>query len=106
MPEALVEWHGLDGSVRTPLKKLLAKRLDNPHIPGGKLHGELASCYKIKLRQQGVRLVYCVEDDCLIVTVIAVDKREDGVVYQSSVTRLSAAAAVSKAVRDKLKRQR
>lgn len=43
MPEALAEWHALDGSVRAPLKKLLAKRLDNPHVPGGELHGALAS---------------------------------------------------------------
>lgn len=32
MPEALAEWAALDGSVRAPLKKLLAKRLDNPHV--------------------------------------------------------------------------
>ncbi|MBW8779413.1 MAG: type II toxin-antitoxin system RelE/ParE family toxin [Burkholderiales bacterium] len=89
MPEALEEWHRLDGSVKAPLKKLLAKRLDNPHVPGGELHGPLAGCYKIKLRQQGVRLVYSVEDDHLIVTVIAVDKREDGAVYESSLARIS-----------------
>lgn len=104
MPEALEEWHRLDGSVKAPLKKLLAKRLDNPHVPGGELHGPLAGCYKIKLRQQGVRLVYSVEDDCLIVTVIAVDKREAGAVYESSLTRVSAAAARAQARRDKAKR--
>lgn len=92
MPEALEEWHRLDGSVKAPLKKLLAKRLDNPHVPGGELHGPLAGCYKIKLRQQGVRLIYAVEDDVLIVTVIAVDKREDGGVYESSLKRVAAAA--------------
>ena len=103
MPEALDEWRQLDGSVKAPLKKLLAKRLDHPHVPGGELHGPLAGCYKIKLRQQGVRLVYSVEDDHLLVTVIAVDKREDGVVYDSAMTRLSEAAAVlSKALRNKL----
>jgi mRNA interferase RelE/StbE len=96
MPEALEEWQRLDGSVKAPLKKLLAKRLDNPHVPGGELHGPLAGCYKIKLRQQGVRLVYSVEDDCLIVTVIAIDKREDGVVYESSLARMSRAAAKGK----------
>lgn len=100
MPEALDEWHRLDGSVKTNLKKLLAKRLDNPHVPGGELHGPLVGCYKIKLRQQGARLVYSVEDDRLLVTVIAVDKREDGVVYESAISRLSAAAAaLSKALR-------
>lgn len=70
MPEALEEWHALDGSVREPLKKLLAKRLDNPHVPGGELHGPLAGCYKIKLLRQGVRLVYSVEDGYLLVTVL------------------------------------
>lgn len=105
MPEALEEWHRLDGSIRTTLKKLLAKRLDNPHVPGGELHGELAGCYKIKLRQQGVRLVYSVEDKHLLVTVVAVDKRENGVVYQSAIARLSAvAAALSNVLRDKLKK--
>jgi mRNA interferase RelE/StbE len=95
MPEALEEWRSLDGSVQANLKKLLAKRLDNPRVPGGELHGPLAGCYKIKLRQQGVRLVYSVEDDHLLVTVVAVDKREDGVVYGSAIARLSAAASLS-----------
>lgn len=105
MPEALDEWRALDGSVKANLKKLLGKRLDNPHVPGGELHGPLAGCYKIKLRRQGVRLVYSVEDGYLLVTVIAVDKREDGAVYQSSIARLSAvAAALSKALRDKLEK--
>lgn len=99
MPEALEEWRKLDGSVQTNLKKLLAKRLDNPHVPGGELHGPLAGCYKIKLLRQGVRLVYLVEDDHLVVTVIAIDKREDGVVYQSAMARL--AAMLNKALRSK-----
>jgi mRNA interferase RelE/StbE len=65
----------------------------------------VAGCYKIKLRQHRVRLVYSVEDDHLLVTVVAVDKREDSVVYESSLARLSkAVAAIDKAKRDKLKR--
>lgn len=105
MPEALQEWRNLDGSVQSVLKKLLVKQLDNPHVPGGQLHGPLAGCYKIKLRQQGIRLVYSVEDDHLIVTVIAVDKREDGVVYQSSIARLSGMAeAISTALQERRKR--
>lgn len=104
MPEALEEWRKLDGSVQTNLKRLLAKRLDNPHVPGGELHGPLAGCYKIKLLRQGVRLVYLVEDDVLVVTVIAVDKREDGVVYLSAMSRL--AAFLDKALRAKQGPQR
>lgn len=101
MPEALKEWEQLDGSVKAPLKKLLAKRLNNPHVAGGKLHGPLSGCYKIKLRQQGVRLVYSVEDDHLVVTVIAVDKREDGAVYDSSAARVEAAPKADKPVKAK-----
>jgi mRNA interferase RelE/StbE len=105
MPEALEEWRELDGSVKTNLKKLLEKRLDNPHVPGAELHGPLAGCYKIKLRQQGARLVYSVVDDYLLVTVVAVDKREDGVVYKSAMARLSETAAMlTAALRDKLKK--
>ena len=105
MPEALDEWRKLDGSVQGNLKKLLAKRLDNPHVPGGQLHGPLAGCYKIKLRQQGVRLVYFVEDDHLLVTVVAVDKRENEVVYESALALLFvAASALTKKSKDKPKK--
>jgi mRNA interferase RelE/StbE len=103
VPAALEEWKTLDGSVKDNLKKLLAKRLDNPHVPGGELHGELKGHYKIKLNKQGIRLVYAVEDDLLIVLVMAVDKREDSLVYKSAMARLiDKATALSKAIADKL----
>jgi mRNA interferase RelE/StbE len=85
----LAEWKSLDGSVKENLKKLLAKRLDNPHAPGGELHGELSGHYKIKLDKQRVRLVYAVEDDVLIVMVISVDRREDSIVYKSAMSRMA-----------------
>ncbi|TSE33593.1 mRNA interferase RelE [Tepidimonas taiwanensis] len=90
MPEALEEWHRLDGSVKASLKKLLKKRLVQPHVPGGALTGPLAGCYKIKLRKQGVRLVYAVEDDRPIVLVLAIDRRERDQVYRSALVRVSA----------------
>jgi mRNA interferase RelE/StbE len=90
LPEALAEWQALDGSVKEPLRKLLKKRLENPHVPGGALHGDLKGHYKIKLLKQGVRLVYGVEDDVLIVMVMAVDRRENSKVYQSTLDRLLA----------------
>ncbi len=79
---ALTEWQKLDGSVRKPLKKKLAERLDNPRVPSAALSG-MADCYKIKLRGVGYRLIYRVEDDVLFVTVIAVGKREKNQVYQA-----------------------
>lgn len=92
LPEALDEYRALDGAVRANLKKLLAKRLEEPHLPGGELHGDLANCYKIKLLKQGVRLVYRVEDDRLIVLVLAVDRREDNAAYKAAMARLTKAA--------------
>ena len=89
VPSAWAEWQKLDGSVKEPLRKLLKKRLDNPHVPGAALHGALVGHYKIKLNKQGYRLVYGVQDDVLIVMVMAVDKREDSVVYQAAMQRVS-----------------
>ena len=84
---ALTEWQKLDGSVRKPLKKKLAERLDNPRVPSAALSG-MADCYKIKLRGVGYRLIYRVEDDVLFVTVIAVGKREKNQVYQVAQGRI------------------
>nr|WP_229799762.1 type II toxin-antitoxin system mRNA interferase toxin, RelE/StbE family [Vogesella fluminis] len=90
LPEALAEWNALDGSVKEVLKKLLKKRLDQPRLPGAELRGDLRDCYKIKLLKQGYRLVYQVEDDVLVVLVLAVAKREDMAVYRAAVDRLLA----------------
>ena len=104
VPSAWAEWQKLDGSVKEPLRKLLKKRLDNPHVPGAALHGALAGHYKIKLNKQGYRLVYGVKDDVLIVMVMAVDKREDSVVYQSAMARVTEKmAALTKAALDRSK---
>ena len=77
VPDAWREWQALDGSIKQALKPLLAKRLQTPHVPGALLHRELAGCYKIKLLKQGCRLVYMVEDDELVVLVLAIGKRKD-----------------------------
>lgn len=103
VPSALKEWQQLDGSVKEPMRKLLRRRLDNPRVPGGALHGELDGHYKIKLNKQGFRLVYGVEDDALIVMVMAIDKREDSVVYRSAVARITEkVTALAQATKNKL----
>ena len=40
LPEALTEWEALDGGVKGVLKKLLKKRLDQPHVAGAQLHAD------------------------------------------------------------------
>ncbi|MCT4709178.1 type II toxin-antitoxin system RelE/ParE family toxin [Enterobacteriaceae bacterium H11S18] len=88
--DAFEEWRKLDASVREQLKKKLAKLKEDPHRPGNLLRG-LDGCYKIKLRAAGVRLVYKVEDDELIILVVAVGKRDKNAVYDSTRERLSSA---------------
>ncbi|WP_142809049.1 type II toxin-antitoxin system RelE family toxin [Tepidiphilus olei] len=88
LPAALEEWNALDGSLKAVFKKLLEKRLEQPRVPGAELHGDLRDCYKIKLLKQGYRLVYQVEDDALVVLVLAIAKREDMVAYRAAIERL------------------
>lgn len=84
---ALKEWRKLSSVVRDQLKAKLAQRLENPRVPTARLHG-LPDCYKIKLRTAGYRLVYQMHDQHVVVTVIAVGKRDKGLVYLSAKARL------------------
>lgn len=77
----------LGATVQQQFKKKLVERLENPHVPASRLSGG-DNLYKIKLRQSGYRLVYKVEDDVIIVTVLAVGKRERSDVYRQAIKRL------------------
>lgn len=85
--QAWAEWQRLDGSVREPLKKKLAERLEQPRVPSAALSG-MPDCYKIKLKTIGFRLVYQVQDDVLLVTVVSVGKRDRSRVYVGAKDRL------------------
>lgn len=78
---ALKEWRKLDAPIREQFKKRLAERLLNPHLDSARLSG-MPDCYKIKLAAAGFRLVYQVLEERLVVTVIAVGKREHDLVYR------------------------
>lgn len=71
------EFRKLGSTVREQFKKKLSERLSCPHVLADRLHG-FENCYKIKLRSAGFRLVYQVEDNVLLVVVIAVGKRDSG----------------------------
>lgn len=77
------EWKKLGANLREQFKKKLQERLVNPHVPGDRLNG-LGNAYKIKLRSAGYRMVYRVVDEVLVVTVVAVGKRERGDVYKNA----------------------
>ncbi|WP_320151052.1 type II toxin-antitoxin system RelE/ParE family toxin [uncultured Tolumonas sp.] len=74
------EWEKLGHPVKEQFKKKLKERLENPRVPSAKLSGH-ADRYKIKLRSAGYRLVYQVIDEEVVVSVIAIGKRENSDVY-------------------------
>lgn len=86
-PRALKEWHKLGATAKAQFKKKLAAILANPIVAKNALTG-LPNCYKIKLKAQGLRLVYQVIDDRLVVLVIAIGKRERQAVYHAANARL------------------
>ena len=85
--EARKEWDKLDSAIRTQFKRKLAERLESPRVESARLNG-LRDCYKIKLRSAGFRLVYQVRDKEVVVSVIAVGKRERNAVYKAAVKRI------------------
>ncbi len=70
---ALKEWKKLGKTVRLQLKKQLAQIVKAPRVEVNRLHS-LPDCYKIKLRASGYRLVYKVEDETVVILVLAVGK--------------------------------
>lgn len=88
LPSAKKEWEQLDNSIKSQFKNKLGKCLENPHIPANRLTG-FDCAYKIKLRSAGYRLVYEVDDQEVIVFVIAVGKREGNSVYDKARDRKS-----------------
>lgn len=86
LESALKEWKALDANTREQFRKKLRERCENPHVPPAKLRGS-SDRYKIKLRSAGYRLVYTVEDDRLVVLVIAIGRRDRSEVYEKAKLR-------------------
>lgn len=77
----------LDKVLQIQLLKKLKCRLLSPKVPAAGLRN-MPNCYKIKLRASGVRLVYEVIDNRLIVLVLGVGRRDDNAVYIAAKKRL------------------
>jgi mRNA interferase RelE/StbE len=85
--EAKKEWDKLDAVIRKQFKKKLVQRLEHPRVESARLGG-MRDCYKIKLRSAGYRLVYQVRDAEVVVSVVAVGKRERNAVDKTAVKRI------------------
>ncbi len=86
LPSALKEWKKLAPPIKKQFKKKLAERSTKPRNKASQLRG-FKDVYKIKLRSVGYRLVYEVDDNEIVIYVIAVGKRERGLVYNKAEER-------------------
>ncbi|EDR0943318.1 type II toxin-antitoxin system RelE/ParE family toxin [Salmonella enterica subsp. arizonae] len=86
-PRALKEWQKLGETVKKQFRKKLVDVLSNLRVESARLR-ELPDCYKIKLKTSGYRLVYQVQDDVVLVVVIAIGKREKSAGYRQADKRL------------------
>ena len=86
LPSALKEWKNLAPPIQKQFKKKLEERKNNPRNKASQLRG-FKDVYKIKLRSVGYRLVYEVSDSEIIIYVIAIGKRERGLVYSKAEER-------------------
>lgn len=85
--DAKKEWDKLDPGIRNKFAKKLKERRENPRIPSAKLSG-IKDSYKIKLLDDGYRLVYTVDDDIVTIDVITIGKRNQNLVYKTAKKRL------------------
>ena len=75
--KALKQFEKLDSTVANQFLNKLDKVLENPHTEKNRLRGQSTlPRYKIKLRTSGYRLVYEVNDNVVIITVLAVGHRD------------------------------
>jgi len=86
LPSAMKEWKKLAPPIQKQFKNKLTERAEIPHNPASQLRG-FQNVYKIKLRSVGYRLVYEVNDDEIVIFVIAVGKRDRGLVYAKAEER-------------------
>ncbi|CAM2817101.1 type II toxin-antitoxin system RelE family toxin [Pseudoalteromonas distincta] len=86
-PRALKEWHKLGATVRDQFKKKLSEVLKHPRIEANRLK-ELPDCYKIKLRKAGYRLIYQVQDEKVLILVLAIGKRNKSEAYNDAEKRV------------------
>lgn len=96
LPEALEDIKQLDNSVRPQVAKGILKVSQNPVSVckggygkplGNKGGANLTDFFKIKFRKIGIRIVYSIEEQNNIMTIIIVSVRTDNQVYQEAYSR-------------------
>jgi len=89
IPEALVDFNWLDGSLKKRILKQLVKLERNPKCGdplGNKAGINLEGYFKLYADRKRIRIIY--EEINHIIKIIAIDKREDMEVYRIALKRI------------------
>lgn len=78
--DALKEWCNLDKSIQLQFAKKLKQHLESPN--------HIQHCHSIKLTSSGFRLVYQILSGEVVISVIAIGKREHSEVYNLMSNRI------------------
>lgn len=78
----------LDFAIQRQLSLKLEERRRQPELLAHRLR-KLPNCYRIKLRASGVRLVYQVRKDVLVILVLSVGARDQEEAYLSAEAALA-----------------
>ena len=98
LPEAEKDLKKLDHSVRVRVLKVISRVSERPYAKevggygtplGAKQGVNLTNCYKIKLKKDGIRVVYQLKETEQGMLIIVIGVREDSQVYKMAAHRLN-----------------
>jgi mRNA interferase RelE/StbE len=83
-PRAAKAFGKLDKAIQRQLARKLIERSGNPKIPADRIR-EIPDGYKIKLRSSGIRLIYLLRDEAVVILVLSVGRREREEAYKDAI---------------------
>ncbi len=86
--KARKQWRGLDHAIKSQLQRKLAERLETPHVPSARVR-DVRNGYKIKLRKAGIRLIYTVIEERVVLLVLSVGERDGETAYDDAVREMA-----------------
>jgi mRNA interferase RelE/StbE len=83
-PSAAKAFRKLGTSDQRQISKKLTERCLNPHVVADRVR-DIPNGYRLKLKSAGVRLIYLVRDEELVILVLTVGKREREEAYKDAI---------------------
>jgi mRNA interferase RelE/StbE len=80
-PRARKAWDRLDAAVKRQLAKKLVERQEQPRVASARVRS-IRDGYKIKARKAGVRLIYTIIEQRVVILVLAVGMRAGSEAYK------------------------